>query len=172
MAAPEAFTYDEVGGTRDRDAMPSEGYRVLGLRTPLKGPDAFERAAAFVLGFGMQRGAGFRVEASSPVALVGLDVLLTARLGPLRVPAPTRVAYVLDEPDRRGFAYGTLPGHPECGEELFVVERAGDEVFVEVRAFSRPARWFTRVLGPVGPGLQHVVAARYLNSCAGAVERG
>ena len=32
-------------------------------------------------------------------------------LGLLR--APCRVVYVIDEPDVRGFAYGTLPGHPE-----------------------------------------------------------
>jgi uncharacterized protein (UPF0548 family) len=44
----------------------------------------------------------------------GTDVL--AHLGPIRVPC--RVVYVLDEPERRGFAYGTLPGHPESGEEL------------------------------------------------------
>ena len=39
---------------------------------------------------------------------------------PRRIPA--RVVYVVDEPARRGFAYGTLHGHPESGEEAFLVE--------------------------------------------------
>ncbi len=67
--------------------------------------------------WGMLRGAGVRVEASTEVAAVGSEVLVG--FGPLR--APCRVVYVIDEPDRRGFAYGTLPGHPESGEELFAV---------------------------------------------------
>lgn len=41
--------------------------------------------------------------------------------------APCQVVYVLDEPDRQGFAYGTLPGQPESGEEAFVIERADDD---------------------------------------------
>ena len=58
----------------------------------------------------------------------------------LAVSAPVRVVYVVDEPRRRGFAYGTLPGHPESGEEAFVVElQEDDEVTFTVTAFSRPA---------------------------------
>jgi uncharacterized protein (UPF0548 family) len=43
------------------------------------------------------------------------------------------------DPDRYGFAYGTLPAHPEEGEELFLVTRGGDDtVRFEITAFSRP----------------------------------
>ena len=45
-------------------------------------------------------------------------VVLVRMMGFLQ--APCRVVYVIDEPDIRGFAYGTLPGHPESGEERFV----------------------------------------------------
>ena len=50
---------------------------------------------------------------------------------------PCRVVYVVDEPDRRGFAYGTLPGHPESGEELFLVRYDPDteNVYAEVKPF-------------------------------------
>lgn len=168
MAAHD-FTYAEVGATRLREGMPGAPYAVLGLQTPLGGADVFDAAAEFVLGFGMQRGAGLGVDADSPVAREGLDVRLTLGWGPLRILAPTRVVYVLDEPDRRGFAYGTLPGHPEIGEELFLVERQGDAVVAEVYAFSRPGRWFTRVGGPLSRGAQHLMAARYLSACADAV---
>ena len=59
--------------------------------------------------WGMQRGSGLGVQASSEVVLV--DAIVVVRLGFL--PAPCRVVYVVDEPDVRGFGYGTLPGHPE-----------------------------------------------------------
>ena len=61
---------------------------------------------------------------------MGSEVIV--HLGPVR--APCRVVYVVDEPDRRGFAYGTLPGHAESGEERFVVryDPATDEVCAEV----------------------------------------
>lgn len=51
----------------------------------------------------------------------------------------TRIVYTIDEPDRFGFAYGTLEDHGECGEERFLVERdPGGNVFYDLKAFSRP----------------------------------
>lgn len=53
-----------------------------------------------------------------------------------------RIVYVVDEPRRFGFAYGTLPGHAERGEERFMVEhRPDDSVWYEVLAVSRPQWW-------------------------------
>ncbi|PRC54052.1 DUF1990 domain-containing protein, partial [Mycobacterium sp. ITM-2017-0098] len=85
-------------------------------------------------------------EATAPVAAVGAEVLV--HLGP--VMAPCRVVYVVDEPDRRGFAYGTPPGHAERGEELFLVryDPATQDVSSEVRAFSRHATWWSRLGSP------------------------
>jgi uncharacterized protein (UPF0548 family) len=40
-------------------------------------------------------------------------VVVTFHLGPVHVKAPCRLVYVTDEVNRFGFAYGTLPGHPE-----------------------------------------------------------
>ena len=59
--------------------------------------------------------------------------------------------YVIDEPDRRGFAYGTLRGHPESGEVLFTV-----------RAFTRPGALLARATGPAGRVAQWLVAGWYL----------
>lgn len=60
--------------------------------------------------------------------------------------APARVVYTVDERDAYGFAYGTLPGHPAQGEELFAVERdAEGAVRYRVRAMSRPHWWGARV---------------------------
>ena len=107
----------------------------------------FEEAAEAVLRWGMQRGAGLRVQASSDV--VAVDAVVVVGLAFLR--APCRVVYVVDEPHLRGFGYGTLPGHPESGEERFAVRHdpATGAVFSEVVSFSRPATWWGRAGKPV-----------------------
>ena len=127
------LTYTEVGATaRDLPA----GYRHVRLSHRIgTGRPRFEEAAAAVLRYEMLRGAGLRVTATSEVAEVGADVL--GRLGPFV--APCRVVYVLAEKNRRGFAYGSLPGHAVSGEEFFGVryESPEDAVYAEVVAFSR-----------------------------------
>ncbi len=140
------LTYPEVGATAG--PLPA-GYRHVHESALVgHGRARFEEAAASVMRWGMLRGAGARVRATSEVAAVGSEVVVT--LGP--IPAPCRVVYVLAEPDHRGFAYGTLPGHPERGEESFVIEMATDgTVFFRLVAFSRPARWYTSLAGPGCP---------------------
>jgi uncharacterized protein (UPF0548 family) len=110
----------------------------------------------------MLRGAGLRVRATTEVATVGSEVIVG--LGPVR--APCRVVYVVDEPNRRGFAYGTLPGHAETGEELFAVryDPADEAVRAEVVAFSRHSTWWSRLAGPFTSMVQRVVSKRYLRA--------
>ena len=155
------LTYSEVGATAAGE-LPA-GYGHLHTQRQIgTGRQRFEQAADAVMHWGMQRGSGLRVQASSEVAAV--DAVLVVRMGFL--PAPCRVVYVIDEPDIRGFAYGTLPGHPESGEERFVVRRdpATDAVFAEVSAFSRPATWWSKAGGPVVRMAQRVIARRYLRA--------
>jgi uncharacterized protein (UPF0548 family) len=69
---------------------------------------------------------------------------------------PTRVVVLLPPAERRlGFAYGTLRGHAECGEELFAVEMddAG-AVWYEIRSVSRPAAALARLAYPYTRWLQ------------------
>ena len=96
------------------------------------------------------------------MARVGSDVL--GRLGPFV--APCRVVYVIEEPDRRGFAYGSLPGHAVVGEEMFGVryDPADGAVYSEVAAFSRPATWWSRLGSPVLQVAQRVITRRYLTA--------
>jgi len=77
---------------------------------------------------------------------------------------------VIDEPDRKGFAYGTLPGHPERGEESFVVERRPDEsVWLTIRSFSRPAnRWFWAAY-PLLRMMQAIFTERYKRALTGPI---
>ena len=158
-----ALTYPEVGATADAPIRMPAGYRhVWATRCIGDGRQRFERAAERVMRYGMLRGAGVRVSATTEVARTGTDVL--GRLGPFR--APCRVVYVIDQPDRRGFAYGSLPGHPVRGEELFAVryDPDSDRVYAEVAAFSRPALWWSRVGSPVIRLAQNVVTGRYLDA--------
>ncbi|KAA0084450.1 DUF1990 domain-containing protein [Mycolicibacterium sp. P9-64] len=155
-----SLTYTEVGATAG--PLPP-GYGHLRAAAVIgHGRQRFEEAAASVMRWGMLRGAGVRVEATTEIAAVGSEVLVG--LGPLR--APCRVVYVVDEPDRRGFAYGTLPGHPETGEELFAVryDPATESVHAEVTAFSRHGTWWSRLAGPVTSLAQRVISRRYLRA--------
>lgn len=97
--------------------------------------------------------------------MTGAVAVLRLGLGPLSVAAPVRVAYVIDEPGRKGFAYGTLPGHPESGEEAFVVEllKNGDVTFT-ITAFSRPRSLLAKVGGPMSRAIQSRITNRYLRS--------
>jgi uncharacterized protein (UPF0548 family) len=76
--------------------------------------------------------------------------------------------YVIDEPRRRGFAYGTLPGHPECGEEAFLLERHDDgRVTFTIIAFSRPAHALAKLAGPLVRRIQDAITGRYLRALDG-----
>ena len=160
--ARRGLTYAEVGATAG--ALPA-GYRHLRVkRTIGVGRAAFTRAAAALLDWQVQRRSGARVLAAGGVT-EGSEALLRFGPGRLSVAAPVQVVHVVDEPRRRGFAYGTLPGHPVSGEEAFVVElRSDDAVVLTVTAFSRPARWAVRIAGPLAGLGQRLMAERYLRS--------
>lgn len=152
------LSYTEVGATRG--ALPP-GYHHLTRSADVgRGRACFRSAAERVLNWELQRRSGFGVEATGPVS-EGLQAML--RIGPLK--APVRVVYVVDEPHRAGFAYGTLPGHPESGEEAFVVEHGEDDIVrLNVTAFSRPATLLTRLGGPVARWVQRLITDRYLRA--------
>ena len=70
---------------------------------------------------------------------VGEVVAMVVRLAGLWWINPCRILRRCDDLRTRGFVYGTLPEHAECGEEQFVVEwRHDDSVWYVIRAFSRP----------------------------------
>lgn len=81
---------------------------------------------------------------------------------------PVRVVSVTDEPNRRGFSYGTLPGHPLSGEESFLVERRDDDsVWLTIRSISRPAGPLSWLLLPVIRLAQLWFLSRYEHSLTG-----
>src|ERR1700712_3621726 len=155
-----SLTYTEVGATAG--PLPDGYHHVHRSAVIGKGRQRFAQAGDEVMRWGMLRGAGVGVKATTEVAEVGAEVLVG--LGPIR--APFRVVYVVDEADRRGFAYGTLPGHPETGEELFAVryDPATDDVYAEVAAFSRHGTWWSRLGAPVTSLMQRLITKRYLSA--------
>jgi uncharacterized protein (UPF0548 family) len=157
------LTYDDVGATST--ALPSGYHHVRCTRLVSRGAEAFFAAASALFSWQVHRHAGLRVTASAPVAAPGAVVLLRLGAGPLRIAAPCRVIYTVTESKRQGFAYGTLPGHPDSGEEAFMVEhRSDDGVAFTITAFSRPATAAACAAGPVGRLIQRHVTARYLRA--------
>jgi uncharacterized protein (UPF0548 family) len=59
----------------------------------------------------------------------------------------SRILYVIDEPNRFGFGYGTTPLHVERGEERFLLEHdpASGVVFYDLLAISQPAHWLAKL---------------------------
>ncbi|HEX2064964.1 MAG TPA: DUF1990 domain-containing protein, partial [Acidimicrobiales bacterium] len=131
------LTYPEVGATADE--LPA-GYDHGRHRVVMgQGDEVFRRARLGIQQWAAHRSVGLRLVPATPPLVAGTAVLVDAPLGPVHVLALTRIVYVVHDEWRFGFAYGTLPTHPEEGEEAFVVTRSpSGEVAFEVVVFSRP----------------------------------
>jgi uncharacterized protein (UPF0548 family) len=148
------LTYPSVGAT-DGGAAPA-GFVVDHNRQRLgRGEAAFARASDDVRRWRMFPAPWTAIEpADAPIA-VGTVVAVHVHAFGVWWLGAARIVYVIDEPRRFGFAYGTLPGHPERGEERFLVERReDDEVWYDLRAFSRPGYWAARLAYPLTRALQ------------------
>ena len=147
--SPLDFTYAHVGATSSLPPSPLHlppSFTTDHTRVELgKGATTFERAKA-ALGRWQQFDLGW-LEAfpgDTPIR-AGETVLVIARAGGLWWTNAARIVYTIDNHSnvvsRFGFAYGTLPGHVESGEERFLIEwdRETDVVHFDILAFSRRA---------------------------------
>lgn len=159
------LTYPEVGATRaallDGAALP-DGYDHVRRHVRVKGGFAAARAA--LARWEPQRGAGLRVRTDAERAGLGTRFATGLGLGSLRLWVPCEIVWEVDEAERYGFGFGTLDGHPECGEEAFLVSVVDGAVWFDVLAFSRPARWWVRVGHVFARKLQAHVTDRYVRS--------
>ena len=161
--ASAELTYHGVGATKA--TLPTGYHHQKAARVIGNGADAVGAAAAELLSWQAHLRAGLRVTASTLTAEPGTVVLLGIGAGPLRMRAPCRVVYTVTEPRRKGFAYGTLPGHPESGEEAFTISQRDDGVVVfTITAFSRPATFAARAAGPLGLLIQRHFTRAYLRA--------
>lgn len=158
-AAPLSFTpLDEWAGSA------SSGYHHLHRSITLVRRD-FDGAARSLFEWRVHSGAGLRVEASDIPLRKDTVVLMRWGLGPLSVKIPCRVLEVVDEPRRKGFTYGTLPGHPEVGEEQFLLEQLDDgRILFTITAYSRPGSTLAKLGGPLGRAVQRLMTQRYLRA--------
>lgn len=164
-----ALTYDHAGSTLFPERFPDRDVRAFRLDVP-GGAGGFDAAVASLRAWVPQRALGARVHPPDALVEPGETLLVALPLGPVEVTVPDRVVAVVDEPDRFGFAYGTLPGHPERGEECFLVERlAAGAVRITVRLDAAPAMSPARALGPLIGWAQRAAIRRYLDAVAGPV---
>ena len=166
------FTYSAVGGTAHT---PPTGFVVDRTRVLLgHGEDVFHAAKAaiqswqqFQLGWVEAGPRETPIRASETVAVMG------HALGVWWLNA-CRIVSVVDETEsvtRFGFAYGTLPGHVESGEERFQIEwhRSDQSVWYDILAFSRPHHLLARLGYPVVRQLQKRFAADSARAMRAAV---
>jgi uncharacterized protein (UPF0548 family) len=129
-----------------------------------QGDHVWDRARTGLRDWAAHRGAGISIVPPDAPLEEGTTVAVLMPAGPLKVVASCRIVRVVDEPDRFGFAYGTLPAHPEAGEERFVVTRDPDTtVRFEVVAFSRAHDRLTKLGGPIPRALQRRTTSQYLD---------
>jgi uncharacterized protein (UPF0548 family) len=157
----QELTYPEAGRPV---AVPPPGYRYFSRTRRLADPADFVGAAEALMTWQVQARSGLQVLASSLQVEVGAVIVMRLGVGRAALSIPCRVVGVLDESDQRGFSYGSLPGHPESGQESFLLQRARDRVTLTVSAFSRPASRLARLGGPLTSGVQRFMTDRYLRS--------
>lgn len=142
------FSYTTVGAT---STTPPKDYIVDHTRIKLgegeavftSATDALRRWEQFQLGW-------VEAWASDTPIIAGQTIAVLGRAVGLWWLNACRIVYVVDEHgpiSKFGFAYGTLPGHVERGEERFLVEwhRADDSVYYDILAFSQPNHILARL---------------------------
>jgi uncharacterized protein (UPF0548 family) len=164
------LTYAATGATATAEL--PDGFTHDHHEIDLGGSSAFARAKEGLSRWQAHVGAGITVFPGDAPA-EGETLLVVIGFGTFQILAPCRIVYVVDEPHRFGLAYGTLPGHPESGEEAFIVERDSDgSTAFRITAFSRPALMVTRLAAPATRVVQRRVTHRYLQALARYVSHG
>jgi uncharacterized protein (UPF0548 family) len=151
------FSYPHVGATAD--CLAPAGFDHDHNRILLgRGEQVFQAACAALRQWQQFPQSWTRIFPAHAPLEVGTTVAVLIRVFNVWRLNSARIVYVVDEskPLRRfGFAYGTLPAHVECGEEQFAIEcDTQGNVWYDLRAFSRPQSWLTRLGYPLVRRLQ------------------
>jgi uncharacterized protein (UPF0548 family) len=168
-----SFSYPEVGASRDGapPGYPVNHYRGrlgAGLESYMRAVEAIRRWKMYETGWTKLCWPDVPITEGTVVGVLGRHFGLWSLNA-------CRIVYVIDEEasllKRYGFAFGTLPGHVERGEERFTVEwdRADDSVFYEVFALARPAHPLARAGPPFVRLVQRRFAEDSLRSMAAAI---
>jgi uncharacterized protein (UPF0548 family) len=163
------LSYAAVGVTRPAADSWKPGRREFQRTVAVgTGEACWNRCRTEVISWGVKTRSGFQIQPSdgaSLEAVEGRDYLLRFSLGLVGVTEPVRVIAVINEPNRSGFAYGTLPGHPVAGEEAFIVDRdQTDTIWLTIRSHTRPAPGWRALAFPIFLASQRLLRRRYLRS--------
>jgi uncharacterized protein (UPF0548 family) len=168
----QLFSYPEIGASR---LVAPDGYKVDHNRIKLgEGPETFARAVEAFKHWKMFEMDWIEIAPKNVPIVEGSCVAIIVRhLGFWSLNA-SRIVYVIEEHgtlERFGFAYGTLPGHVEQGEERFSVEYypEDDSVWYDLFAFSRPRHFLARLGYPISRHLQKRFARDSLKAMESAV---
>lgn len=148
------FSYAAVGASRDGTAPPGFNHdrnrQLLGT-----GPATFAAARDAIRAWTMFPAPLAWIEPAAIPIAEGEPAGVVVRAMGLWWLNAARIVYVIDEARRFGFAYGTLPGHVERGEERFSVEWLDDDtVWYDIDAFSQPRYWMARLGRPIARHFQ------------------
>ena len=145
----QPFSYPEVGRTRDESHVPNydNDFNFIELG---QGEAIWQAAKMAIRQWKMFPGRWACIFADDTPIREGETVAMSAQVLGLWWLNSCRIVYVIDNEQQFGFAYGTLPGHVERGEELFMVEKTPDDkVRYVLKAFSRPRFWMARLGYPL-----------------------
>jgi len=169
--ASQPFSYPDVGATK---ATTPRNYVVDHNRIGLgHGERVYRQACAALQQWEMFNLAWLRLCWPTAPLIEGITVGIMAQVGGVHILNACRIVYTIQEETesswRFGFAYGTLPGHIERGEERFLVQwdRRNDTVWYDILAFSRPAHWLVRLGHPVA----RIFQKRFARDSKAAMQR-
>lgn len=169
------LTYPELGMTAWQTA--PAGYVIDRNRVKLgQGRSTFDRAVAALQGWehfnvGWARVADPRL----PLEKESTNAVISW-LPPVAVTCACRIVYTINSTEASvetfGFAYGTLPDHPECGEERFTIQwnKDDDSVWYELYALSKPGLLLVRATYPLARLMQKRFAKDSMAAMVGAVK--
>lgn len=145
----EAHSYSEIGASRNRQFPHGYDHDRNEIRIG-QGRDDFEKGIEALKHWKMFPAPWTKVMPSPIEWESGKEVAVMFRLFGLWWWNSCRIVYVIDEPNKKGFAYGTLQSHVEKGEEIFLVEMEPDgSVWYRIQAFSQPNFILTKIFKPV-----------------------
>ncbi len=145
----ESHSYPEVGASKASEFPPGYDHDLNEVRIG-QGRADFEAGVEALKHWKMFPAAWTKVLPSPIEWEAGKEVAVMFRLFGVWWWNSCRIVYVIDEPSKKGFAYGTLQSHVEKGEEIFFVEMDADgSVWYRVQAFSQPNFILTKIFKPI-----------------------
>lgn len=173
VQAQKDFTYPHREATRNQSA--PAGFRVDHNRICLgQGAAVYEQAKQALAAWQHYRFDWLHLYRPDAPPAAGQTVAALAHVLGIWVLNACRIVYVLEETEpftRFAYAYGTLPGHAECGEERFQVEWRPDDdsVWYDLYAFSRPNTLLSKIALPYVRSKQKQFARESLQAIHQAV---